>query len=75
GTINSQLEAQTSLRDNAAGAYNLSQLRFRAGIDPFLNTLDSQRALYTAQQSLLATRLVRDSNAVELYRSLGGGLK
>jgi len=75
GTINAQLSAQTSLRDNAAGAFNLSQLRFRAGIDPFLNTLDSQRSLYTAQQSLLATRLVRDTNAVELYRALGGGLK
>ncbi len=75
GTINGQLEAQTSLRDNAAGAFKLSELRFRAGIDPFLNTLDSQRALYTAQQSLLATRLVRDSNAIELYRSLGGGLR
>ena len=75
GTINGQLEAQTSLRDNAAGAFKLSDLRFRAGIDPFLNTLDSQRSLYTAQQSLLATRLVRDTNAVELYRALGGGLR
>jgi len=75
GTIDAQLTAQTSLRDNAAGAFNLSQLRFRAGIDPFLNTLDSQRALYTAQQSLLATRLVHDTNAVELYRALGGGLR
>ncbi|TXC71960.1 efflux transporter outer membrane subunit [Sphingomonas ginsenosidivorax] len=75
GTIGAQLSAQTSLRDNAAGAFNLSQLRFRAGIDPFLNTLDSQRSLYTAQQSLLATRLTHDTNAVELYRALGGGLK
>ncbi len=75
GTIAAQLSAQTSLRDNAAGAFNLSQLRFRAGIDPFLNTLDSQRSLYTAQQSLLATRLTHDTNAVELYRALGGGLK
>lgn len=75
GTIDAQVQAQTSLRDNAAGAFKLSDARFRAGIDPFLTTLDSQRQLYTAQQSLLATRLVRDTNAVELYRSLGGGLK
>jgi multidrug efflux system outer membrane protein len=75
GTITSQLEAQTSLRDNAAGAYRLSELRFRAGIDPFLNTLDSQRQLYIAQQSLLASRLTRDTNSVELYRALGGGLR
>uniref|UniRef100_UPI0035C9A305 efflux transporter outer membrane subunit n=1 Tax=uncultured Sphingomonas sp. TaxID=158754 RepID=UPI0035C9A305 len=75
GTITAQIAAQTSLRDNAAGAFKLSEARFRAGIDPFLTTLDSQRSLYTAQQSLLATRLTRDTNAVELYRSLGGGLR
>lgn len=74
GTIGAQLRAQTSLRDNAAGAFKLSELRFRAGIDTFLNTLDSQRSLYTAQQSLLAARLTRDSNSVELYRALGGGV-
>lgn len=75
GTIDAQLAAQTSLRDNARGAYTLSELRFRSGIDPFLTTLDSQRSLYTAEQSLLATRLTREANAVELYRSLGGGLR
>ncbi|HXH15125.1 MAG TPA: efflux transporter outer membrane subunit [Sphingomonas sp.] len=75
GTIGAQLQAQTSLRDNAAGAFRLSDLRFRAGIDTFLTTLDSQRSLYSAQQTLLAARLTRDSNSVELYRALGGGLR
>jgi len=75
GTIDDQMAAQTSLRDNAEGAYRLAEARFRAGIDPFLTTLDSQRSYYAAQQGLLATRLVRETNAVELYRALGGGLK
>jgi multidrug efflux system outer membrane protein len=75
GTIGSQLEAQISLRDNAQGAYALAELRFKAGIDPFLNTLDAQRTLYGAQQGVVATRLVRETNAVELYRTLGGGLR
>ncbi len=75
GTMTAQLEAQTSLRDSARVAYRLSEARFKAGIDPFLTTLDSQRALYAAEQSLLATRLVRASNMVELYRAMGGGLK
>ncbi|WOF44957.1 efflux transporter outer membrane subunit [Sphingopyxis indica] len=74
GTIDNQLEAQASLREAAAVAYRLSDARFRSGIDPFLTTLDSQRTLYSAEQSLLATRFVRESNAVELYRALGGGL-
>lgn len=74
GTIDTQIAAQTSLRDNAQAAYHLSEARFRAGIDPFLTTLDSQRSFYTAQRSLLASRLVKESNAVSLYRALGGGL-
>ncbi|WP_336972277.1 efflux transporter outer membrane subunit [Sphingobium aromaticiconvertens] len=75
GTMTQQIEAQTSLAESSRVAYRLSEARFRAGIDPFLTTLDSQRALYTAEQSLLATRLVRATNMVELYRAMGGGLK
>lgn len=75
GTMTQQLEAQTSRRDSAKVAYTLSEARFRAGVDGFLTTLDSQRSLYTAEQSLLATRLTRATNMVELYRAMGGGMK
>lgn len=75
GTIDEQLSAQQSLRANAEGSYRLSEARFRAGVDGFLSTLDSQRSLYAAEQELVATRLVREANAVELYRALGGGLR
>jgi multidrug efflux system outer membrane protein len=75
GTIDAQIAAQTSLEGNALGAFRLSEARFKAGIEPFLTTLDSQRTYYAAQQSLLAARLVREANAVELYRALGGGLR
>ncbi|HAF40490.1 MAG TPA: transporter [Sphingobium sp.] len=75
GTMGQQLEAQTSQRNAARTAYRLSEARFRAGVDTFLTTLDSQRSLYTAEQSLLATRLTRATNLVELYRAMGGGLK
>ncbi|OHC98394.1 MAG: transporter [Sphingomonadales bacterium RIFCSPLOWO2_12_FULL_63_15] len=75
GTMGEQLEAQTSQRNAARVAYTLSEARFRAGVDGFLTTLDSQRALSNAEQSLLTTRLTRASNMVELYRAMGGGLK
>ena len=75
GTIDEQLDAQVSLRDNAQVANRLSQARFSKGVDNFLTTLDSQRSYYAAEQSLIATRLVRGANAIELYRALGGGLK
>lgn len=75
GTMTAQLEAQTSLRDSARVGYRLSEARFRTGVDGFLTTLDSQRTLYSAEQSLLATRLTRATNMVELYRAMGGGLR
>lgn len=75
GTVGRQLEAQTSLRDAAQVSYRLSEARFRTGVEGFLNTLDAQRTLYSAEQTLLATRLTRAGNVVELYRAMGGGLK
>lgn len=75
GTIDDQLAAQRSLAENSRAAYTLSDARFRAGVDGFLGTLDSQRSFYAAEQELVATRLIRETNAVELYRALGGGLK
>lgn len=74
-TIKAQIEAQTSLHDAATRAYQLAEARYRAGTDPFLATLDSQRALYSSEQSLLTARLIREANSVELYRAFGGGLK
>jgi multidrug efflux system outer membrane protein len=74
GTIDEQLAARQARTDAAAAAAKLSEARYRNGIDSFLTTLDSQRTLYTAQQSLVTTRLARVSNLVELYRALGGGL-
>jgi outer membrane protein, multidrug efflux system len=75
GTMSEQLAAQISLAEASRVALRLSDARFRAGVDPFLTTLDAQRALYAAEQSLLATRLVRATNMVELYRAMGGGLR
>lgn len=75
GTMTEQLEAQTSLRDSARVSYRLAEARFRAGVDGFLTTLDSQRTLYSAEQSLLSARLTRATNMVELYQAMGGGLK
>ncbi|WP_068076608.1 efflux transporter outer membrane subunit [Novosphingobium lentum] len=72
GTVGEQLRAVTAQRDAAADTYRLVEARYRGGIDPFLNSLDAQRSLYSAQRTLATTRLVGASNLVSLYRSLGG---
>jgi len=73
GTLDDQLEAQQSLTDAAAVSHYLSQARYRSGIAGYLNVLDSQRSLYSAQQGLISVRLSRLINLVTLYKVLGGG--
>ena len=72
GTITEQLRATQAFVDAAQDSYQLTDLRYRGGLDSFLTSLDAQRSLYTAQRNLLATQLVEASNRVTLYRALGG---
>ncbi|CAN7143603.1 efflux transporter outer membrane subunit [Phenylobacterium sp. LjRoot225] len=72
GTIDQQLAAQQALSAAAATSYQLSDARYRAGVDPYLDALVSQRTLYSARQSLTQTRLARAQNLVALYEALGG---
>ncbi len=72
GTIDEQLRATRAQADAAADTYRLAEARYRGGIDTFLASLDAQRSLYSAQQSLVLTRLTEASNRVTLYRALGG---
>jgi outer membrane protein, multidrug efflux system len=74
GTIDEQVSARDARVTAAGRAATLAEARYRNGIDSFLVTLDAQRTLYTAQQSLVTTRLARGTNLVTLYRTLGGGL-
>ena len=73
GTIDDQLDAQGSLTDATATSYRLSQARYRSGVASYLDVLDSQRSLYSAQQGLITVRLARLINLVTLYKVLGGG--
>ncbi|MCY1205980.1 Outer membrane protein OprM [compost metagenome] len=72
-TLGRQLEAQQSLVNATTESYLLSEARFRRGVDSYLNVLDSQRSLYSAQQNLIGTRLSRLTNLVTFYKTLGGG--
>ena len=73
GTLGDQMKAQQSLVDATAKTYQLSTARYQKGIDIYLNVLDAQRSLYSAQQGLIAIRLTKLSNQVQLYGVLGGG--
>jgi multidrug efflux system outer membrane protein len=72
-TLVAQQEAQQALVTTLEETYRLSEARYKAGIDSYLSVLVAQRALYAAQQQLVAIRLARLSNLVTLYKVLGGG--
>lgn len=73
GIVNDQLDAQQSLLDATAESYRLSEIRYKKGIDSYLTVLDAQRSLYSTQQAMIDTRLLKLINRVTLYKVLGGG--
>ena len=72
GTIDDELGARQRQQAAAADVYVLSEARYKAGIDAFLATLDSQRSYYSTQQIVVQTKLTAAQNRVDLYEALGG---
>ncbi|WP_347557713.1 efflux transporter outer membrane subunit [Robbsia sp. KACC 23696] len=74
-TYGRQIIAQQAVVASAAERVDLADARYRAGFDTRLALLISQRALYSAQDSLLGLHSAALSNAVALYKALGGGVR
>ncbi|MPT47058.1 MAG: efflux transporter outer membrane subunit [Sphingobium sp.] len=68
-----QSDAQNKVVAAATRRTELSNLRYRAGVDSRLELLDAQRSEYAAKQTLLNLRQQALSSATGLYRALGGG--
>jgi outer membrane protein, multidrug efflux system len=73
GTLDTQITADQALVEATSESYRLSDMGFRGGVNDYLSVLDSQRSLYTAQQTLIGIKLARLQNLVTLYKALGGG--
>ncbi|WP_081889508.1 efflux transporter outer membrane subunit [Caballeronia sordidicola] len=73
GTYDEQIKALELFVKSQARGLELSDMRYRNGVDNYLSVLTAQTNLYTAQQLLITARLNRVTNLVDLYRELGGG--
>jgi len=68
-----QEEIQARIAAEAERSLRLAELRYREGADDLLSVLDAQRTLFSSQDRLVQLRQARLTNAVDLYRALGGG--
>jgi outer membrane protein, multidrug efflux system len=67
-----RLRQQDTVAD-LAESVRLSNMRYRGGITNYLEVLDGQRSLYSAELTLAQAQGAEYQSLVTLYRALGGG--
>ncbi|RZI41392.1 efflux transporter outer membrane subunit [Herbaspirillum sp. HC18] len=73
--LEEQIDAQRAVLEAQAARLRLANQRFDVGVASSLEVFDAERDLFIAEQSLVQVRLLRLTNAIDLYRALGGGLE
>ncbi|HUL96269.1 MAG TPA: efflux transporter outer membrane subunit [Usitatibacter sp.] len=73
GTYDDEVAADERYTAAQERALELSDFRYRNGVDSYLTVLTAQTGYYNAQLALVSARLARLTNLVDLYRALGGG--
>jgi NodT family efflux transporter outer membrane factor (OMF) lipoprotein len=68
-----QLTQQQVAIDAAQNYLDLANVRFRSGIDSYLNVYTAQTSLLTQQQTLIDLRVSQMTSNVQLIEALGGG--
>ncbi|KWK44073.1 multidrug transporter, partial [Burkholderia ubonensis] len=66
GTYDQQIDALQRNEHAQQRRYDLSDLRYKNGVDSYLSVLTAQTDLYAAQQTLINARLARWTNLVDL---------
>jgi outer membrane protein, multidrug efflux system len=74
-TARDQRVAQQSQVVALRKAAGLADIRYRGGVASYLEVLDAQRQLFSAELGLSQTQLLELSSVVGLYRALGGSWK
>ena len=68
-----QANASAAQRDALAAALNNARNRYRAGYSSYLEQLDAQRGLLSAELTLIGAESDRLAAYVALYQAMGGG--
>lgn len=71
-----ELERQNMLKDAAEAskqAAKFARQRYEAGLDDFLDYLNAEQTLLTAQNQLAISETLSATNLIAIYKALGGG--
>lgn len=68
-----QREQQQLLVAALQNSDRLSTIRYKGGLDSYLQVLDAQRNLFQGELALTQLRFLELDSVVQLYRALGGG--
>jgi multidrug efflux system outer membrane protein len=71
--LNERIKAYEGLVEAQQRRFDLADTRYKQGVDSYFEVLDAHQDLYAARQVLIQLRLSRLTNAVGLYKALGGG--
>ena len=66
-------EALRAARDQSAEATRIVRLRYSAGAQSFIDVLDAERTLSTAEAELAASDAQLVTNQIAVFKALGGG--
>jgi len=71
--LSQEIEQQDVAITSAQRSLTLATERYRLGIDPYLNVITAQTALFSNQQTAVTLRTTQIVDSVQLVEALGGG--
>jgi len=71
--LRGELERQNQAVAAAQRAFDEASVRYRAGLDPYLNVVESQQTLLSYQETAVQIQSLQMTAAVQLIQALGGG--
>lgn len=71
--LGEQIGQQRAVIAAAQRYYDLAAVRYRTGVDTYLNVYVAQTALLSDQQSMISLRVQQMTSSVQLIEALGGG--
>jgi NodT family efflux transporter outer membrane factor (OMF) lipoprotein len=71
--LSQEKQQQTAAVNSAQKTLDIAIVRYRTGIDPYLNVISAQTALLSNQQTELTLEIEQMTSSVQLIMAVGGG--